>query len=192
MTSKTSPPVQVALSDWCRLATALHRCPESGVEDLIEQAEMLWNQRTKDGQKIAQLLEALEAVSVRLDEMRTYDFENLDASEAKALQQWADECADLLHQRIAAAPQLLEALEAVEWVSDDNYPEQPPGCPWCGNYRRNGHAPDCLRQAAIAAARGGTDSCPDECGCVLPGQSCAICRRAARDVHGAGDDELPF
>ena len=36
------------------------------------------------------------------------------------------------------------------------------------------------------------NSCPDECGCVLPEQSCAICRRAARDVHDSDDDELPF
>jgi len=53
---------------------------------------------------------------------------------------------------IAAAPLMLAALEAVEWVQD------PIGsvayCPWCDNIEPQGHKPDCVRQAAIAAARG--------------------------------------
>ena len=49
---------------------------------------------------------------------------------------------------IKAAPLLLEALEAVEWVSRQSY------CPWCGGGRIIGHEPECPRQAAIAAARG--------------------------------------
>ncbi len=55
---------------------------------------------------------------------------------------------------IAAAPDLLEALEAVGWVQDEELPNDC-YCPWCGNYEHRGHASDCSRQAAIAKARGG-------------------------------------
>ena len=50
---------------------------------------------------------------------------------------------------IAAAPELLEALEQVEWVDTDLEDV----CPWCGGVKPN-HAPDCSRQAAIRKARG--------------------------------------
>lgn len=56
----------------------------------------------------------------------------------------------------AAAPDLLAALEAVEWVNG--------ACPWCGWWESKeasliasqhvGHAPDCPRQAALKKARG--------------------------------------
>ena len=53
---------------------------------------------------------------------------------------------------IAAAPQMYDALEAVEWI------ENPHGyggkCPWCWNNPDQGHAADCQRQVALAAARG--------------------------------------
>jgi len=46
--------------------------------------------------------------------------------------------------------EMLEALEAVEWVSrwHDTI------CPWCEHSPKEGHAPDCRRQLAIAKARG--------------------------------------
>jgi hypothetical protein len=54
---------------------------------------------------------------------------------------------------IAAAPDLLAALEAVEWVPME-YRES---CPWChADPGSGGHAPDCQRQAAIAKAKGET------------------------------------
>lgn len=49
---------------------------------------------------------------------------------------------------IAAAPDLLKALEAAEWFED----EFGRWCPWCEHRSNEGHAPDCLRQAAIAKA----------------------------------------
>lgn len=44
---------------------------------------------------------------------------------------------------IVAAPQLAEALRAVEWIhcSEESY------CPWCGEWP---HAPRCAREAALA------------------------------------------
>ena len=62
---------------------------------------------------------------------------------------------------LAAAPLLLAALKAVEWVDG---PETAPGmggmmeqvCPWCDKVAGDdwAHNPGCIRQAAIAAARG--------------------------------------
>jgi len=64
---------------------------------------------------------------------------------------------------IAAAPLMLAALEAVEWVDGQ---EPAPGmggmmeqvCPWCDKVGTSddgwAHNPGCIRQAAIAAARG--------------------------------------
>ena len=54
---------------------------------------------------------------------------------------------------IGAAPDLLAALELVEWVSSDRWASR--RCPWCmGAEDREKHAPDCRRQKAIAKARG--------------------------------------
>jgi len=49
---------------------------------------------------------------------------------------------------------LLAALKAVEWVDEagDDSDEPLPVCPWCRCIEWNGHAPDCPRQAALAAA----------------------------------------
>ena len=57
----------------------------------------------------------------------------------------------------AAAPLMLEALRAVEWVDhfidndgyDDRYIVI---CPWCHNEEADDHGSGCPRQAAIAAA----------------------------------------
>ena len=46
----------------------------------------------------------------------------------------------------AAAPDLLAALKAVEWVDGR--------CPWC--HTDWDHTPDCPRQAALATAEGDT------------------------------------
>ena len=57
-----------------------------------------------------------------------------------------------------AAPALLAALEAVEWVRV--YGPERDGlnvCPWCGYDDELGHSEDCQRQAAIAKARGDSD-----------------------------------
>ena len=52
----------------------------------------------------------------------------------------------------AAAPDLLAALRAVEWVGTGWGQEYE--CPWCNGRRDEGHAQDCLRQAATKKARG--------------------------------------
>jgi hypothetical protein len=50
---------------------------------------------------------------------------------------------------------LLDALRAVEWIYS---PREGQGeCWWCRELERDGHAPDCQRQAAISAARGKDD-----------------------------------
>ncbi len=57
---------------------------------------------------------------------------------------------------IAAAPALLKVAEAVEWMDvAAGQGECMTICPWCENEKHEGHAPDCIRQAAIAQARGG-------------------------------------
>jgi predicted RNA-binding Zn-ribbon protein involved in translation (DUF1610 family) len=43
---------------------------------------------------------------------------------------------------------LRATLEAVEWATGYF-------CPWCGNYRIIGHAPDCQRQIALGLAKSG-------------------------------------
>lgn len=54
-------------------------------------------------------------------------------------------------QLMATAPRLLSALESVEWITHTGSGGQ--RCPWCqGTYPD--HEPDCMRQAARAAARG--------------------------------------
>jgi len=47
---------------------------------------------------------------------------------------------------------LLGALEAVEWVELPDYADIV--CPWCYGLRKNGHTPDCQRQAAVIKAKG--------------------------------------
>lgn len=52
---------------------------------------------------------------------------------------------------IAAAPDLLAALKAVEWVDDSDWG---PICPWCGVEQPGPHVGDCQGHAAIAKATG--------------------------------------
>ena len=82
------------------------------------------------------------------DDMLTGDerraiYDKLEADRDAARQQIVDEYRDLL-----------AALESVEWVRDEDLPEYDKWCPWCGNYRKYGHASDCQRHAALARARG--------------------------------------
>ena len=51
----------------------------------------------------------------------------------------------------AALPDLLAALEAVEWDSDEEHDYCPWCLGWCGD---SGHTDDCQRQAALAKAKG--------------------------------------
>ena len=44
---------------------------------------------------------------------------------------------------------LLAALEAVEWVSHPLYRRYEAFCPWCLNYKREGHRKDCKRRIAL-------------------------------------------
>lgn len=56
---------------------------------------------------------------------------------------------------VAAAPELLAALEEVEWVdtgiTGEDFWMQ---CPWCLKFKTTGHAEDCPRQLALGKARG--------------------------------------
>ena len=62
---------------------------------------------------------------------------------------------DAIHEAnarlIAAAPEMYEALAAMEWskyIGVDEF------CPCCGGSRAGGHINDCLLAAALAAAEG--------------------------------------
>jgi hypothetical protein len=44
---------------------------------------------------------------------------------------------------------LRKVIEQVEWVYSSDEMDQYV-CPWCDQYKVNGHAPDCSRQAALA------------------------------------------
>ena len=59
--------------------------------------------------------------------------------------------------RNAVIAGLVEALTDVEWEHDDigDY------CAWCGNGKPHGHASDCKRQAALAAAKPPTPPAKD-------------------------------
>lgn len=59
---------------------------------------------------------------------------------------------DKFHRLMEQRTTLLAALEAVEWTGAVDGGTV---CPWCGERKYNGHAPDCPRQAAIARARDG-------------------------------------
>ena len=48
----------------------------------------------------------------------------------------------------ARIAQLEAALKAVEWVYDADVALK--FCPWCCNWQREDHEPDCMRQAALA------------------------------------------
>ena len=57
---------------------------------------------------------------------------------------------------MAAAPIMRTVLESVEWVFID---ESSSGkslylCPWCKQWKHQGHASDCQRQAALSKAKG--------------------------------------
>lgn len=76
---------------------------------------------------------------------------------------WTQNEAEQRAHIIAAASALLKVAEAVEWVEarrlrydrEDGEEEYTVSvCPWCQQEDWDGHAPDCIRQAAIAQARG--------------------------------------
>ena len=46
---------------------------------------------------------------------------------------------------------LVAALQAVEWVREDELPKSIPWCPCCHKPHYHGHAPDCQLAAALAA-----------------------------------------
>ena len=54
---------------------------------------------------------------------------------------------------IAAAPDVLEALEAVEWSFEVEGAEEL--CPHCRKHRLDGHLSECIVGKAVAKARGG-------------------------------------
>lgn len=61
-----------------------------------------------------------------------------------------------MNDKLAAAYQesqheLYQALMAVEWSASEAGPEWDE-CPWCRNYRRDGHRADCQRQLALGLA----------------------------------------
>lgn len=63
-------------------------------------------------------------------------------------------CSDEDRALIAAAPDLLALVLAVEWVPDPGDMGDPDYCPWCYGAKPN-HSIACPRQAAIAKAKPG-------------------------------------
>jgi len=51
---------------------------------------------------------------------------------------------------IAAAPDLLEAIEVVEWISSHGFTF----CPYCNHTQQAGHSLDCLIGSTLKRARG--------------------------------------
>ena len=47
---------------------------------------------------------------------------------------------------------LVEALEGVEWAIPSALPNRYI-CPWCRNYKHEGHKDNCLREQALAQAK---------------------------------------
>jgi hypothetical protein len=50
------------------------------------------------------------------------------------------------------------ALKAVEWTELRYAPYESMACPWCGNFKDEGHKPDCQRQAALGLSAKNADS----------------------------------
>lgn len=83
------------------------------------------------------------------------DFYNLTLQQARDWQTKSFKQADEIKVLTAINAQLLEALEAVEWIVKPTRDR----CPWCMGVRpdypysavEKGHSDDCLRQAAIRA-----------------------------------------
>ena len=88
-----------------------------------------------------------------------------DAEEWESLESLARMCWTFAHEKAAledelAATQqqrdeLLALVEQVEFIQDRGPRNRDYDvCPSCDSWMRDGHAPDCLRQAAIAKVRG--------------------------------------
>ena len=56
---------------------------------------------------------------------------------------------DELRAKLDAMQLCAEALRITEWFDDGDDEWY---CPWCGNYKRNGHGSGCQRQTALCAA----------------------------------------
>jgi hypothetical protein len=54
---------------------------------------------------------------------------------------------------LAEVERLRAALLAVEWAGGDIGDRDWDLCPWCGNYRPDGHRADCQRQLALGLQR---------------------------------------
>src|SRR5690606_1988033 len=61
-------------------------------------------------------------------------------------------CAEANARLSAAGPDLLDALEAVEWAAEDE--DRVPVCPWCDMDMPYGHDTWCKLAAALRKARG--------------------------------------
>lgn len=59
---------------------------------------------------------------------------------------------------IAAAPEMLEALESIEWASEDVDGSR--HCPCCHEYRSNGHRDWCNLKKIIGKAKGDCNDHP--------------------------------
>ena len=57
---------------------------------------------------------------------------------------------DALAPKSAAVQALVDTLQAVEWVQgDDPHNAEYDFCPWCGGWKKDGHAGDCQRRAVL-------------------------------------------
>ena len=106
------------------------------------------DRRARDEQyQIERERHTLQQEARRLEDERRVLHQQHEYQEALA----QDEFGELVAERDELADQLrtvLDALKEVEWEGDWQQ------CPWCLALEEDGHAPDCQRQAAIAAVEG--------------------------------------
>lgn len=121
-----------------------------------ERATLIWNASSQSKQNknsfiafVAEHINAeTEELCAEVERLRTE--RNQDAITGQAALDESNN--EVIRLRIEVT-RLRAALEAVEWDSDDNYPDIPAGCPWCGSYQRDGHSSNCQRQAALNEAQ---------------------------------------
>src|SRR5262245_9790266 len=116
--------------------------------DGFRAAQMAAGQRNVELE--AQLAEA-DATIAHLRKAKDCYYDCVDKAEANQRIASAEKAAmdiarPLVEKAEADAARLRAALEIVEWISRYSILH----CPWCGGHMKDGHRPDCARQAALS------------------------------------------